>query len=212
MTNATMSTGGATAPAAVPIASASPMQVDWRGGPTPTKQWVVDPDFRRYSSPPRVTIIERSLSTNQFLGEFESSRRYLHLETHESPARRHLEPASGNAGDSIRGQTRFAEYDVDVRFWPLAGNRANNHENPGALFGILALALSAATPCRGCDAVLGWLNYCSLVEIIRAIYAHGSQQRWVHRFCFLRAGLASRRGPFRGRQPIFNLAVWREQH
>ena len=90
------------------------------GGPTPTDQWVSILTSGDTPLPPKVTHIERSLSTNQFLVEFECDPgAYLHLETTTNLLPEGTWETAGTLVAESWSNAVLPEYDVDVRFWRL---------------------------------------------------------------------------------------------
>ena len=90
------------------------------GGPTPTNQWVSILTSGDTPLPPKVTHIERSLSTNQFLVEFECDPgAYLHLETTTNLLPEGTWETAGTLVAESWSNAVLPEYDVDVRFWRL---------------------------------------------------------------------------------------------
>jgi len=90
------------------------------GGPTPTNQWVSILTSGDTPLPPKVTHIERSLSTNQFLVEFECDPgAYLHLETTTNLLPEGTWEPAGMLVTESWSNAVLPEYDVDVRFWRL---------------------------------------------------------------------------------------------
>ena len=90
------------------------------GGPTPTNQWVSILTSGDTPLPPKVTHIERSLSTNQFLVEFECDPgAYLHLETTTNLLPEGTWEPAGTLVTESWSNAVLPEYDVDVRFWRL---------------------------------------------------------------------------------------------
>ena len=68
--------------------------------------------------PPKITHIERSLSTNQFLIEFECGPgEYLHLETTTNLLPEGSWESAGTLVTEAWSNAILPEFDVDVRFW-----------------------------------------------------------------------------------------------
>ena len=87
---------------------------------TPTNQWVSILTSGDTPLPPKVTHIERSLSTNQFLVEFECDPgAYLHLETTTNLLPEGTWEPAGTLVTESWSNAVLPEYDVDVRFWRL---------------------------------------------------------------------------------------------
>jgi hypothetical protein len=90
------------------------------GGPTPTNQWVSILTSGDTPLPPKITHIERSLSTNQFLVEFECGPgEYLHLETTTNLLAEGSWETAGTLVTEAWSNAVLPEYDADVRFWRL---------------------------------------------------------------------------------------------
>ena len=90
------------------------------GGQTPTNQWVSILTSGDTPLPPKVTHIERSFSTNQFLVEFECDPgAYLHLETTTNLLPEGTWESAGTLVTESWSNAVLPEYDVDVRFWRL---------------------------------------------------------------------------------------------
>lgn len=90
------------------------------GGPTPTNQWVSVLTSGDTPLPPKVTHIERSLTTNEFLVEFECGPgEYLHLETTTNLLTDGSWVSEGTLITEAWTNAILPEYDVDVRFWRL---------------------------------------------------------------------------------------------
>jgi len=90
------------------------------GGPTPTNQWVSLLTSGDTPLPPKITHIERSLSTNQFLVEFECGPgEYLHLETTTNLLAEGSWESAGTLVAEAWSNAVLPEYDADVRFWRL---------------------------------------------------------------------------------------------
>ena len=89
-------------------------------GPTPTNQWVSVLTSGDTPLPPKITHIERSLSTNQFLVEFECGPgEYLHLETTTNLLTDGSWATVGMLITESWSNAILPEFDVDVRFWRL---------------------------------------------------------------------------------------------
>lgn len=87
---------------------------------TPTNQWVSILTSGDTPLPPKVTHIERSLSTNQLLVEFECDPgAYLHLETTTNLLPEGTWETAGTLVTESWSNAVLPEYDVDVRFWRL---------------------------------------------------------------------------------------------
>ena len=90
------------------------------GGPTPTNQWVSILTSGDTPIPPKVTHIERSLSTNSFMVEFECDPgAYLHLETTTNLLPEGTWEPAGTLVTEAWSNAILPEFDVDVRFWRL---------------------------------------------------------------------------------------------
>lgn len=90
------------------------------GGPTPTNQWVSVLTSGDTPIPPKITHIERSPSTNQFLVEFECGPgEYLHLETTTNLLPEGSWESAGMLVTEAWSNAVLPEYDADVRFWRL---------------------------------------------------------------------------------------------
>jgi len=88
------------------------------GGPTPTNQWVSVLTSGDTPLPPKVTHIERSLTTNKFLVEFECGPgEYLHLETTTNLLTTGSWVSVGMLITESWSNAILPEYDVDNRFW-----------------------------------------------------------------------------------------------
>lgn len=90
------------------------------GGPTPTNQWVSVLTSGDTPLPPKITHVERSISTNQFLIEFECGPgEYLHLETTTNLLPEGAWESAGTLVTESWSNAVLPEYDADVRFWRL---------------------------------------------------------------------------------------------
>lgn len=88
------------------------------GGPMPTNQWVSILTSGDTPLTPKITHIERSLSTNQFLVEFECGPgEYLHLETTTNLLPEGSWESAGTLVTEAWSNAILPEFDVDVRFW-----------------------------------------------------------------------------------------------